>query len=61
MSITFKRGVLRTIRRSSAMARLRAQLDQGTKVSKKGTKVIPLTDNDVKRIKRELATLKGRV
>jgi hypothetical protein len=61
MKTKVRRGVLRTIRRRNVMERLQQQLNNGTKVAKKSTKIIPLTDNDVKRIKRELATLKERV
>lgn len=57
-----KRGVNRTIRRTSAMDAMVVQLKSGVK-TKKGThdEKIPLTDKDVKRLETEIGILKERI
>ena len=59
---SLKRGVMRGIRRKSALDLLQSQLKSGVK-TKKGTmdKKIPLTDKDKGRIEREIGILKERV
>jgi len=49
----------RNIRRQNVVERLEYQLETGMKNTKDGK--VPLTSNDVKRIERELKTLKQRV
>ncbi len=46
-------------RRRNVITRLEEQLAKGTKSFKDETQ--PLTENDIKRIKHELATLKTRI
>lgn len=46
-------------RRSNVIDRLNYQLKEGTKNTKEGT--VPLTEKDVKRINKELETLKSRI
>jgi len=57
-----KRGVMRTMRRRSALDLLTTQLKSGEK-TKKGTvsKKVPLTDKDKSRIQKEIEILKTRV
>lgn len=46
-----------TDRKQSALQRLEKQLENGLKTEKKGTKKIPLTDHDKKRIEKEMKSL----
>ena len=49
-------------RRRRVLSKLKQQLESGMKTKKKTTDVlIPLTEKDTKRIKREIETLKERV
>jgi len=59
---SLRRGVMRSIRRKSALDLLQTQLKSGVK-TQKGTvdKKVPLTDKDKGRIEREIASLKERV
>lgn len=57
----FARDIKTISRRKSVIDRLEKQLKNNTKTEKKTLKVVPLTDSDVNRIKRELETLKLRL
>jgi len=59
---SLRRGVMRSIRRKSALDLLQTQLKSGVK-TQKGTvdKKVPLTDKDKGRIEREIVSLKERV
>tara|TARA_R100001463_G_scaffold129817_1_gene188828 strand:+ start:1631 stop:1795 length:165 start_codon:yes stop_codon:yes gene_type:complete len=46
-------------RRSGALSRLEAQLENGTKSTKAGD--VPLSDKDVKRINKEILVLKQKL
>ena len=46
-------------RRSTALKRLEAALESGVKNTKEGK--APLTEKDVKRIEKEISTLKSRI
>lgn len=46
-------------RRQRVIGRLESQLKSGTKNTKEG--IVQLTDKDVKRINREISTLKSRI
>jgi hypothetical protein len=49
-------------RKSSVLEMREKQLKSGVKTQKRTTDVkIPLTDNDIKRINKEIETLKSRV
>lgn len=52
-------------RRERVIPRLEAQLKTGMKMPKSAkegiTKLVPLTDADIKRINKEIATLKARL
>jgi len=50
-----------TPRRITALQRLETQLKSKKKPAKEGNGIVELTANDVKRIKKEIATLKERV
>lgn len=58
-----KRGVMRTIRRKTALDFLTTQLKSGLKTEKSRTDGhrIPLTDKDKTRIQKEIGILKERV
>ena len=57
----FKSGVFRSVRRKDALTRLETTLKRGTKVSKDGLVKVALTDTDIKRINKEVQTLKDRI
>jgi len=49
-------------RQSRALDVLEKQLQIGTKTKKKTTDIeVPLTESDIKRIKKEIEILKGRI
>jgi NAD(P)H-dependent FMN reductase len=49
-------------RNARVLEALETQLKNGVKTQKKTTDVkIPLTESDIKRIKKEIETLKGRI
>jgi len=50
------------IRQSNVLTMLEKQLKSGVKTQKKTTDVkVPLTESDIKRIKKEIDTLKSRI
>lgn len=57
----FAKDVKTVARRKSVVDRLEKQLKVGFKPEKGGKKNIPLNDSDIKRIKKELETLKARL
>jgi hypothetical protein len=62
MKLNYKRGVLRQERRRDALRRLQVTLDKGVKTSKgDGLVLMPLTEKDIKRINKEIVTLKDRL
>ena len=58
----FNSGVMASLRRKTSLQQLEAQLKAGTK-TEKGTRNVqtPLTDSNIKRINREILTLKSRI
>jgi hypothetical protein len=48
-------------RQSKVLKSLREQLTSGNKTEKKGFKKVPLTEDDQKRIRKEIKTLEGKV
>lgn len=48
-------------RQRGALERLRTQLESGVKTEKGGTAKVPLTEKNIKRIEKEIATLESRV
>ena len=51
---------MRKIRRRNVLNRLKVQLEKGTKRSKEG-ELVNLTEKDIKRINKEITTLKERI
>jgi len=47
-------------RRANAKIRLEKQLAAGTKTAKKSTNKVPLTEQDIKRINKDIAILSGK-
>jgi hypothetical protein len=50
------------LRKENVIKKLESQLQSGDKTEKKSVNVkVPLTDSDIKRIKKELDVLKSRI
>jgi vacuolar-type H+-ATPase subunit E/Vma4 len=50
-----------TNRRKRVFKKLTTQLKAGTKTLKDGVTIVPLTESDVKRIEKEIETLKTKI
>lgn len=59
-SLTKNGNILKT-RRTKALEFLQSQLDKGMKTAKRSYKEVPLTELDVKRIKKEISSLQNKI
>ena len=58
--VNYSRALSATVRRTNALARLQAQLEEGVK-RPKGDEEVPLSPSDIKRIEREINILTERI